>query len=39
MTARDPERNRAAWRYLIEKWQEHPAFADTAERLAGKHLR
>lgn len=38
-TIRDPERNRAAWRYLIEKWRPHPGFAATAERLTAKHLR
>jgi glycosyltransferase involved in cell wall biosynthesis len=38
-TVGDPARNRAAWRYLIEKWQAHPGFAATAARLATKHLR
>lgn len=38
-TVQDPERNRAAWAYLIEKWRTHPGFALTAERLAEKHLR
>jgi glycosyltransferase involved in cell wall biosynthesis len=38
-TVQDPARNRAAWRYLIEKWRHHPGFAATAERLTAKHLR
>ena len=38
-TVRDPERNRAGWRYLIEKWRPHPGFAATARRLMTKHLR
>lgn len=38
-TVRDPERNRAGWRYIIEKWRRQPGFADTAERLTAKHLR
>lgn len=38
-TVLDAERNRAAWRYLIDKWRPHPGFAAAAERLTAKHLR
>lgn len=38
-TVQDPERNRAGWQYIIEKWRHQPGFADTAERLTAKHLR
>ncbi len=36
---RNPERNRDAWRYLIEKWRHQPGFEATAERLIAKHLK
>lgn len=38
-TVQNPGLNRAAWQYLIEKWQPHPGFAATARRLRAKHLR
>lgn len=38
MTVQDPVLNREGWRYIIEKWQHHPGFAATAERLTIKHL-
>ena len=38
-TVQDPALNRAAWRYLIDKWRAVPGFAATAERLTAKHLR
>lgn len=38
-TVQDSERNRACWQYIIDKWRQHPGFAETAERLTLKHLR
>ena len=38
-TVKDSERNRAGWQYIIDKWRQHPGFAETAERLTLKHLR
>ncbi len=37
-TIQDSARNRAAWQYLIDKWQSYPGFAATAQRLAARHL-
>jgi glycosyltransferase involved in cell wall biosynthesis len=37
-TVQDPVRNREGWRYLVEKWEHHPGFAATAERLRAKYL-
>ncbi len=38
-TVQDPLRKRAQWQYLITKWQQHPDFAITAQRLTEKHLK
>ncbi|HEX8143325.1 MAG TPA: glycosyltransferase family A protein [Pyrinomonadaceae bacterium] len=38
-TVQDAGRKRAGWQYLVEKWQKHPGFAATAERLTAKYLR
>jgi hypothetical protein len=39
ITVQDAECNRKGWQYIIGKWQQHPGFAETAERLTAKHLR
>ena len=38
-TVQDPQRKRAGWQYIVAKWQYHPGFASTAERLTEKYLR
>ena len=37
-TCQDPLRNRAGWRYIIEKWRTQPGFAATAAQRTAKHL-
>jgi glycosyltransferase involved in cell wall biosynthesis len=38
-TVQDEALKRAGWQYLVDKWERHPGFAATAERLTAKYLR